>query len=65
MLAINNRDTSLGASLFFLTHQYNIKPIQQFKLLEKASPPIKLAEQFVDRLCAAQEFAQAAMVSTQ
>ena len=27
MLAINNRDTSLGASPFFLTHQYNIKPI--------------------------------------
>jgi hypothetical protein len=65
MLAINNRDTSLGASPFFLTHQYNIEPIQQFEPLTKASPPTKVAEQFVERLCAAQEFAQAAMASTQ
>ena len=55
MLAINNRDTSLGASPFFLTHQYNIEPIQQFEPLTKASPPTKVAEQFVERLRAAQE----------
>jgi hypothetical protein len=30
-----------------------------------ASPPTKVAERFVERLCAAQEFAQAAMASTQ
>src|ERR1700751_2067381 len=65
MLAINNRDISLGASPFFLTHQYNIEPIHQFELLAKASPPTRAAEQFVERPRAAQEFAQAAMASTQ
>ena len=65
MLAINNRDTSLRASPFFLTHQYNIKPIQQFKPLAKASPPAKAAEQFARNLYTAQEFAQAAMASAQ
>ena len=65
MLAINNRDTLLRASPFFLIHQYNIKPIQQFKPLAKASPPVRAAEQFAKNLCAAQEFAQAAMALTQ
>lgn len=65
MLAINNRDTALGASPFFLTHQYNIEPIQQFEPMTKASPPAKAAEKFVERLRAAQEFAQAAMASAQ
>ena len=65
MLAINNRDTALGASPFFLTHQYNIEPIQQFEPMTKARPPAKAAEKFVERLREAQEFAQAAMASAQ
>jgi hypothetical protein len=65
MLAINNRDTSLGASPFFLIHQYNIKPIQQFEPLAKPSPPAIAAEQFANNLRVAQDFTQAAMASAQ
>src|ERR1700733_801159 len=65
MLAINNRDTSLGVSPFFLTHQYNIELIQQFEPMAKATTPMRMAEQFIERLHAAQEFAQAAIALTQ
>jgi hypothetical protein len=65
MLAINNRDTSLGVSPFFLTHGYHVEPIQQVAREEKPSPPTRVAEDFVERLKEAQEFAQAAMASVQ
>jgi hypothetical protein len=65
MLAINNRDTSLGASPFFLTHGYHAEPIQQVAREDRPSPPTKVAEDFVERLTEAQEFAQAAMASVQ
>ena len=65
MLAINNRNSSLGLSPFFLTHGYHVEPIGQVRGKEKASPPAKMAEDFVGRLREAQEFAQAAMASAQ
>jgi hypothetical protein len=66
MLALNNRDTNLGVSPFFLTHGYHIEPVSQVPSpLTKPSNLEKLAETFVKRLSDATEFAQAAMASAQ
>ena len=68
MLAINNRDTVLGISPFFLTHGYHAEPIQQTEPMatETAlSNPAQRAEAFVTRIKEAQEFAAAAMASVQ
>lgn len=66
MLAINNRDTSLGLSPFFLTHGYHAEPVAQVTpALKRRSEPKMAAEKFVSRIHEAQEFAQAAMASAQ
>lgn len=64
MLAINNRDTALGLSPFFLIYSYHAELVAQVNLtLEKRSEPKKAAEKFVSRIYEAQEFAQAAIAS--
>ncbi|KAI0996107.1 hypothetical protein K3495_g12074 [Podosphaera aphanis] len=66
MLAINNRDTVIGLSPFFLTRGYHAEPIHQVPPLPtKVSSPSKRAQEFVERLKDAQEYAQAAMASVQ
>ena len=68
MLAINNRNTSLGASPFFLSHGYHIEPVHQVPPSdpeETATPPATHARAFVDRIHRAQEFAAAAMAAAQ
>lgn len=67
MLAINNRNSSsIGLSPFFLQHGYHLSPIQQVEISEgAASEPRKRAEDFVQRLKEATEFAQAAMAAAQ
>ncbi|KAL5596445.1 uncharacterized protein BROUX77_007129 [Berkeleyomyces rouxiae] len=67
MLAINNRNTSMGMSPFFLTHGYHVSPIEQFTAEE--SVPRRLehrdAEKFIQRLHEGWELAQAAMAARQ
>ena len=65
MLAINNRNLTLGISPFFLTHGYHVEPVQQVETSRKASVKQRAAEDFVQRLHEAEEFAQAAMASAQ
>ncbi|KAL5590152.1 uncharacterized protein BROUX77_007040 [Berkeleyomyces rouxiae] len=66
MLAINNRNTSMGVSPFFLTHGYHVDTIEQVqpeespKTLEQQD-----AERFVERFREGWELAQAAMASRQ
>lgn len=70
-LAINNRDSSIGMSPFFLTHGYHVEPIQQQQIelsneeRKKLSPPEKLAQDFVERIKLGEDFAAAAMASAQ
>jgi hypothetical protein len=71
-LAINNRNVaSIGMSPFFMSHGYNVEPIQQKKIKlspeEWAAlpPPAKRAQQLVERLVEAESFAAAAMASAQ
>ena len=47
MLAINNRNLTLGISPFFLTYGYYVKPVQQVETSRKASVKQKAAENFV------------------
>ncbi|KAL5592940.1 uncharacterized protein BROUX77_002577 [Berkeleyomyces rouxiae] len=67
MLAINNRNTSMGMSPFFLTHGYHVSPIEQVTAEE--SVPRRLehrdAEKFIQRLHEGWELAQAAMAARQ
>jgi hypothetical protein len=65
MLALNNRNTVLGLSPFFLTHGYHIEPVPQVSPLTRSSDPEKRAEAFVRRINDATEFAQASMASAQ
>ena len=66
MLAINNRNTIIGMSPFFLTHGYHAEPIQQTQIcIKRRSVPAKRAEDFIKRLVDAQEYAQAAMATVQ
>ena len=68
MLAINNRDTVLGMSPFFMTHGYHAEPIQQAEpegTQLSLSDPAQRAEAFVGRIREAQEYAAAAMASVQ
>lgn len=66
MLAINNRDNILGLSPFFITHGYHAEPIEQASPpTKKLSFPAKKAQDFVNRLMDAQEYAQAAMAAAQ
>lgn len=66
MLAINNRDSGLGLSPFFLTHGYHVDPIAQVEPDATApGKPQEKAQAFVARLTDATEFAQAAMASIQ
>ena len=65
MLALNNRDTVLGLSPFFLTHGYHIEPVPQVSPMARSSDPEKRAEAFVRRINDATEFAQASMASAQ
>lgn len=71
-LAINNRTVaSIGMSPFFMYHGYHAEPIQQKQIeltaeeRKSLSPPAKRAQQLVERLKDAQEFAAAAMASAQ
>ncbi|KAL5601325.1 uncharacterized protein BROUX77_005574 [Berkeleyomyces rouxiae] len=65
-LAINNRNTSMGVSPFFLTHGYHVDTVEQVqpeespKTLEQQD-----AERFVERFREGWELAQAAMASRQ
>ncbi|KAI0996405.1 hypothetical protein K3495_g11775 [Podosphaera aphanis] len=66
MLALNNRDTTIGLSPFFLSHGCHAEPVQQFRISTK--PRSKLEERahdIVKRLVEAQEYAQAAMATAQ
>lgn len=67
-LALNNRNnSSSGLSPFFTEHGYHKEPIQQ-KVVQNNEPktkPHKLAEKFLMRIQEAQEFAAAAMTSSQ
>jgi hypothetical protein len=66
MLALNNRNSSvLGASPFFLTHGYHVEPVQRVERASPANTPTASAENFVQRISEAQEFAQSAMAWTQ
>lgn len=64
-LAINNRNTVLGVSPFFLTHGYHAEPIQEVVPKKRASKPEKRAEEFLTRLKEGQDLAQAAMAAAQ
>lgn len=65
MLAINNRDTSLGVSPFFLTHGYHVDPVPTIDNRKSTKTPEGRAKNFINRLQEGTEFAQAAMASTQ
>lgn len=67
-LALNNRDSSLGYSPFFLTHGYHIPPIQvvttndkNAQILASSSKEAKKAETLVKKLEEGQSMAQVAM----
>lgn len=67
-LAINNRDcSSKGLSPFFLEHGYHVEPIQMTAPKDQniKSQPAKRAERFMNRLKEAQEYAAAAMATSQ
>lgn len=68
-LAINNRNSSIGLSPFFLTHGYHAEPIQQIVLTsgerKTLSLPAKRAHEFVERIREAQDFAASAMAAAQ
>lgn len=67
-LAINNRDcSSIGLSPFFLEHGYHVEPIQMTAPKDQniKSQPAKRAERFMNRLKEAQEYAAAAMATSQ
>ncbi|KAI0997648.1 hypothetical protein K3495_g10542 [Podosphaera aphanis] len=65
-LAINNRDSSVSSmSPFFLLHGYHAEPVQ-LKATDSPEPlsvRAKRAENFVDRMREAQEFAAVAMAA--
>ncbi len=68
-LVINNHDfTSMRVSLFFLSHEYHMKPLQ---LLEKLKPvwsaksSVQKADQIVRKMKEATEWAQMTMAVTQ
>jgi hypothetical protein len=65
MLAFNNRDTFLGVSPFFLTHEYHVNSIQQMEAGNKKSKPAQAAKDFAKRLRTEQEIAQAAIALIQ
>ena len=70
-LAINNRNaTSTGISSFFMTHGYNVEPIQVKEELDERNEhtrlsPIAAGEQVVKRLRDAREWAEAAIAAAQ
>jgi hypothetical protein len=70
-LAINNRNaTSTGISSFFMTHGYNVDPIQVDEELDERNgrarlSPIAAGEQVVKRLKDAREWAEAAIAAAQ
>jgi hypothetical protein len=63
MLAFNNRDTFLGISPFFLTHEYYVNLIQQVEAGNEKSKLAQAAEDFAKRLQTEQEIAQATMAA--
>lgn len=66
-VAINNRlATSTGLSPFFLTHGYNLEPIEiNERLRPDGKSPVARGESIIQRLKEAAEWAQAAMASAQ
>lgn len=67
MLALNNRKSSvIGNSPFFVTHGYDVEPIQQTYANSRATKsPQARAQAFVSRIIQGQELAQAAMTTAQ
>jgi hypothetical protein len=65
ILALNNRDTFLEISPFFLIHGYHVNPIQQVKAGNKKSKLAQTAKDFAKKLRAEQKIAQAVMASAQ
>ncbi len=68
-LAINNHDsTSTGVSPFFLSHGYHMEPLQLFEEIgpvRSARSPVQKADQIVQKIKEATEWAQMAMVVAQ
>lgn len=66
-LAINNRDTStIGLSPFFMTHGFHMDPIQEVEEFDKKKKsPSARAEEMVNRLREATEWAREAMATAQ
>ncbi|KAI1000349.1 hypothetical protein K3495_g7846 [Podosphaera aphanis] len=68
-LALNNRESSLGYSPFFLNHGYHVSPIQTSKKsprefsnkLKSPSNSIRKADQLLEKLKEGQDLAQPAM----
>jgi predicted aspartyl protease len=69
MLAINNRTaTSTGMSPFFVTHGYNVDPIEidePLRTISTSRSPIERGEAFVSRLREASDMAQALIALAQ
>ncbi len=68
-LVINNHDfTSTEVSLFFLSHEYHIKSLQlleKLKLVQSAKSSVQKADQIVQKMKEATEWAQMTMALTQ
>jgi len=68
-LAINNHDfASMGVSLFFLSHEYHMKPLQlleKLKPVQSAKSPVQKADQIIRKMKEATEWAQMTMAVTQ
>ncbi len=68
-LAINNHDFTLTeVSLFFLSHEYHMKPLQlleKLKLIQSAKSSVQKADQIVQKMKKVTEWAQMTMTVTQ
>ena len=68
-LVINNHDSvSTKVSLFFLFHEYHMKPLQlleKLKLVRSAKSPVQKADQIVQKMKKATEWAQMTMAVAQ
>ncbi len=68
-LAINNHDfASTEVSLFFLSHEYHMKPLQlleKLKPVQSAKSSVQKADQIVQKMKEATEWAQMTMAVTQ
>ncbi len=68
-LVINNHDSvSMKVSLFFLSHEYHMKPLQlleKLKLVQSAKSSVQKADQIVQKMKEATEWAHMTMTVTQ